>query len=172
MRKRRMRNLTVAGLGILAVILYAPVLWAEPPVSEVILESYSEPNWATGLWEGPATIWIDGIKYEGEIIFSGDGHQNINSYHGTEVKVYDFGGLGMLEVSGTNKTTFAYVSPEHRWHRYTSHVQITNGTGAFANAHGVFQFVGYTDWLLNPAGPPDAYAFEGTQAKIVGIEVD
>ena len=171
MSKQRVR-IAGASLGVLIVALCASVLWAEPPVTEVILESYSEPNWATGFWEGPATIWIDGIKYEGEIVFSGEGETKKNNYHGTEVKVYDFGDLGTFEVSGTNKTTFAYVSPEHRWHRYTSHVQITDGTGVFAEAHGVFLFVGYTDWLLNPAGPPDAYAFEGTQANIVGIQMD
>ena len=171
MSKQRVRIAGVS-LGVLTVALWASVLWAEPPVREVILESFSEPNWATGNWEGPATIWIDGIKYEGDIVYSGDGEAKKNGWHGTEIKVYNFGDLGTLELSGTAKTSFAYVSPEHRWHRYTSHVQITDGTGAFAEAHGVFQFVGYTDWLLYPAGPPDAYAFEGAQANIVGIQMD
>jgi hypothetical protein len=158
-------------LGVLVVGLCASVSWAEPPVRQVILESYSSPNWATGFWEGPATIWIDGIKYEGDIVYIGEGKTKKNSWHGTEIKVYDFGALGRLDVEGTAKTSYAYFSPEHRWHRYSSHARITGGTGAFEKAQGVFQFVGYTDWLINPPpNPPDAYAFEGTRAKIVGIQ--
>ena len=156
-------------LGLLALVLSASALWADPPFHEVILESYSEPNWATGFWEGDAVIWIDGVKSEGTILYWAEGESNKNGWHGTEIKVYDFGPLGWFELSGTAKTTFAYVSPEHRWHRYGSRVTITDGTGVFEEAHGVFHFVGYTNWILTSL-PPDAYAFEGAQAIVVGIQ--
>jgi len=163
----------VAGL-LLTLTLSTSVSWAEQPFHEVTLESTSSPNWSTGFWEGPAIIYIDGIKYEGDVVYTGDGDSNKNIWQGTEFKVYSFGDLGTMELSGTAKTIFAYVAPgdEHRWHRYSSHSQITGGTGAFAAAQGVFQFVGYTDWHVYPAGPPDAYAFEGTQAKIIGIQMN
>jgi len=161
------RILVVTSLTLLAVVLCVPSLWADPPVREVILESDSGPA-PSGFWEGPAIIWIDGIKYSGEIFYTAEGTMNQNGWHGTEVKVYDFGALGTLELSGRAKTIFAYVSPEHRWHRYSSNVRITGGTGAFAEAQGVFQFVGYTDWDLTGTRPP--HAFEGTHSKIVGIQ--
>ena len=173
MTKQRIKILLSVSLGLLAVTLCTSVSWAEPPVCEVILESVSTPNWATGFWEGPATIWIDGIKHQGSILYAAEGETKKNSWHGTEIKVYDFGALGRLDLEGTAKTFFAYVSPEHRWHRYSSHARITGGTGAFEEAHGVFHFVGYTDWVINPPpNPPEAYAFEGTRAKIVGIQQD
>ena len=169
MSKQAISILTRVGIGLLALVLSAPALWAEPPVSDVILESDSWPTPA-GFWEGPATIWIDGVKYSGQVIAAADGKSNHNqdSWHGTEVKVYDFGALGALEVSGTARTVFAYVSPEHRWHRYYSNVRITGGTGVFAAAKGTFKFVGYTDWDLTWVLLP--HAFEGTQSKIHGIE--
>ena len=167
MSKQTINILAGASLGLLAVVLCAPALWAEPPVSEVILESDSWPA-PSGFWEGPAIIWVDGVKYSGQIYYSAEGKMNQNSWHGTELKVYDFGVLGTLEVSGSARTVFAYVSPEHRWHRYSSNVRITGGTGAFAMATGTFKFVGYTDWDLTGAQPP--HAFEGTHSKIVGIQ--
>ena len=168
MSKQRIKFLTGVSLGLLAVVLCGSALWAEPPFHEVVLESYSSPTGPV-FWEGPAIIRIDGVKYLGTIVYSGEGVTNDNGWHGTEVKVYTFPGLGLLEVSGTAKTMFAYVSPEHRWHRYTSHVRITHGEGAFENAHGRFHFVGYTDWDLTWVEPPQA--FEGTQARIHGIQL-
>ena len=174
MSKQRIRILTVVSLGVLAAILCTPVLWAEPPAQEVTLESDSTWDWVDGNpWMGPAIIWIDGVRYEGTIAYSGDGKQNWNGWHGTETHIYNFPDLGELELSGIAKTTFAYVTEEHRWHRYTSHAKITGGTGAFAEAHGVFQFVGYTDWFLPPYYlPPLNFAFVGGKGMIVGIQVD
>jgi hypothetical protein len=168
MSKPRFKILVGVTLGLLALVLCGSALRAEPPFSEVILESYSSPTGPV-YWEGPAIIWIDGDKYLGTIVYSGEGEINNNSWHGTEVKVYSFPGLGLLEVSGTAKTVFAYVSPEHRWHRYSSHVQITYGEGVFEKARGTFNFVGYTDWDLTFANPP--LAFEGTRAKVRGIQL-
>lgn len=169
MSKQRIKMLAGVSFGLLAVALWPSVAWAAPPVHEVILESDSWPM-DPEFWAGPAIIWIDGTKYAGSILYTGVGKMNENSWHGTEVKVYDFGALGILELEGTAKTSFAYVSPEHRWHRYTSHAKIVGGTGAFEQARGVFQFVGYTDWDLTGSRPP--HAFEGTQASIVGIQVN
>jgi hypothetical protein len=170
MSKQRVRILTVASLGLLAVILGSPALWAGPP-AQVILESDSWPSGPPPApWVGPAIIWIDGIKYEGTAEFVSEGESNKTGWHGTELQRYDFGDLGTLELSGTAKTTYAYISPEHRWHQYTSHMNITGGTGAFAEAQGVFQFVGYTDWDPNFLRPP--HAFIATDAKIVGIQMD
>jgi len=167
MNKQTITILASVSLALLAVVMHAPALWAAPPLSQVILESDSWPA-PSGFWEGPAIIWIDGIKYSGTVYVAAEGEMTKNSWHGTEVKVYDFGALGILEVSGSARTVFAYISPEHRWHRYTSNVRITDGTGAFATARGTFKFVGYTDWDLTGAQPP--HAFEGTRSKIVGIQ--
>ena len=172
MSKQWINILAGVSLGLLAVALCVPALWAKPPVQKVILESDSTWDWNDEHpWTGPAIIWIDGVRYEGEISYSGEGKMNWNGWHGTEIHVYDFPGLGTLELEGTAKTTFAFVTDEHRWHRYTSHAQITGGTGAFEEAHGVFQFVGYTDWLLPPYyGPPLNFAFSGGKGMIAGIQ--
>ena len=164
---QRSKMLTGVSLALLALVLCASVSWADPPVSEVILESDSWPA-ASGFWEGPAIIWIDGVRYTGEIFYTAEGKMNKNGWRGTEVKVYDFGALGTLELSGSARTRFSYVSPDHRWHRYSSNARVTGGTGAFTEAQGVFQFVGYTDWDLSGVRPP--HAFEGTNSKIVGIQ--
>jgi hypothetical protein len=171
MGKQRFGILAGASLGLLVVALCASASWAEPRAQEVILESSSSWDFdPTHPWTGPAIIWIDGDRYVGTISYAGEGRSNWNGWHGTEIHRYNFPGLGELELSGTAKTTFAYVTDEHRWHRYTSHVRITGGTGAFAEAHGVFQFVGYTDWLLPPYHlPPSNFAFSGGKGMIVGI---
>lgn len=180
MKKQRFGTIGTS-LSLLALVLYASVLWAEPPLHEVHLESYSTPNWTTGLWEGDGTVYIDGVKYEGTFLHSADGESNKNGWHGTETQVFDVPGLGTIELAGTTKTVFAYVSPMyagkgHRWHRYTSHLQITGGTGAFAAAQGEFHFGGFTEWFLDftvtPPNPPmTAQAFEGAQAKVIGIQM-
>ena len=174
MSKQRIWCLTVVSVGLLAVILCSPVVWAGSPAQEVILESDSMWDFDDEHpWTGPAVIWIDGVRYEGTITYTGEGKMNWNGWHGTETHIYDFPDLGELVLSGTAKTYFAFVTDEHRWHRYTSHAQITSGTGAFAGAHGVFKFVGYTDWLLPPYHlPPEAFAFTGGDGMIVGIQVD
>jgi hypothetical protein len=174
MSKQRMSVLSLLGLGLLAAVLYSSVLWAESPAQPVILESNSTWDFVDEHpWTGPAIIWIDGVRYEGEIFYRGEGKMNWNGWHGTEYHDYYFPDLGWLYLSGTAKTSFAFVTEEHRWHRYSSHVKITGGTGAFAEAHGVFQLVGYTDWLLPPYYlPPEAFAFTGGNGMIVGIEVE
>lgn len=174
MSRQGMSVVSVVGFGLLAVILCAPGLWAEPPVQEVMLESDSTWDFVDEHpWTGPAIIWIDGVRYEGTISYTGEGRMNWNGWHGTETHVYDFPELGELVLSGIARTHFAFVTDEHRWHRYSSHVKIVGGTGAFAEAHGVFQLVGYTDWLLPPYHlPPSAFAFTGGKGMIVGIQVD
>lgn len=169
MSKKRTKFLAGVSLGLLAVALGASVSWAKSPAREVILESYSSPT-PSGFWEGPAIMWIGEVKYDGWIFYAGEGRMNANGWHGTEIHVYDFGDLGTLEISGTAKTSFAYVSPDHRWHYYTSHLRVTGGTGAFSDAHGVFQFGGNTDWhVISPVLP---FAFAGGQGVIVGIELN
>ncbi len=162
----KIQILAVGSLGILALAFCLSASTGEPPV-EVILESESEP--APGGWVGPATIWLEGVKYEGTVLYTHVARtMNDNSWHGVETQIFDFGDLGTLTVSGTAMTTFDYVSPEHRWHHYTSHAKITGGTGAFEEAQGVFQFGGYTDWqLVTGAG----YGWGGAKAVIVGIQL-
>ena len=177
MSRQGMSVVSVVGFGLLAVVLCSPVLWAGSPAQEVILESDSWWDFVEEhVWTGPAIIWIDGDRYEGEIFYRGEGKMNWNGWHGTEHHDYyfpDLAGGSWLYLSGTAKTSFAYVTPEHRWHRYSSHVKIIGGTGAFAEAHGVFQLVGYTDWLLPPYHlPPSAFAFTGGTGMIVGIQVE
>jgi hypothetical protein len=174
MSTQRMRMLIVVSLGLVTLMLCTPALWAGPPAQEVILESDSTWDFDdANPWTGPAIIWIDGVRYQGEIFYHGEGKMNFNGWHGTEYHDYFFPDLGWLYLSGTAKTSFAFVTPEHRWHRYSSHVKIVGGTGAFAEAHGVFQLVGYTNWLLPPYYlPPEAFAFTGGKGMIVGIEVD
>ena len=106
MNKQTITILASVGLALLAVVMHAPALWAAPPLSQVILESDSWPA-PSGFWEGPAIIWIDGVKYSGMVYAASEGEMNKNSWHGTEVKVYDFGALGILEVSGSARTVFA-----------------------------------------------------------------
>lgn len=174
MNWQRLSTVTVLGLGLLAVALCSPALGAEPPVQEVILESESTWDFVEEHpWTGPAIIWIDGVRYEGTISYTGEGTMNWNGWHGTEYHDYYFPDLGWLYLSGTAKTYFAYVTEEHRWHRYSSNVKIVGGTGVFAEAHGVFHLVGYTDWLLPPYyWPPEAFAFCGGTGMVIGIEVD
>ena len=168
MSKLRTGILSGVSLGFLALVLCGSAAWADPPFHEVVLESFSSPT-GPEFWEGPAIIWIDGVKYTGTAIYSSEGEMHANSWSGTEVGVYDFPGLGLFEISGSARTVFAYISPEHRWHRYTSHLRITYGEGAFENAHGRFHFVGYTDWDLTWVNPPKA--FVGSQARIHGIQL-
>jgi hypothetical protein len=168
MNKQRIKILAAVGFGVLALAICLTALAGEPPV-EVILESTSWP--VDGYWEGPATIWLDGDKYEGTVLYMHDARTtNDNSWHGVETQIFDFGDLGTLTVSGTAMTTFDYISPNHRWHHYTSHARITDGTGAFAEAQGVFQFGGYTDWHFPPF-PPDGIGWGGARAMIVGIQL-
>jgi hypothetical protein len=169
MNKQRIKILAAVSLGILALAFCLSASGGKSPISEVILESES---WQTpeGTWVGPAIIWVDGVKYEGTILYNAEGKMNKNNWHGTETHWYDFGDLGTFGLSGTAKTSFDYVTPEHRWHYYTSHVSITDGTGAFEEAHGVFQIGGYTDWHMPPF-PPDGYAWSGATAMIVGIQL-
>ena len=157
--------------GVLALTICLSALAGEPPV-EVILESWSVPDPEPAeTWSGEATIWLDGIKYEGTVLYMHERRtMNDNSWHGVETQIFDFGDLGTLTVSGTARTKFDYVSPEHRWHYYTSHTKISDGTGAFAEAQGVFQFQGYTDWHFPPF-PPDGYGWGGATAMIVGIQL-
>lgn len=172
MNKQKIKILISVSFGILTLAFCLSASGGKSPVSEVILESWSVPDPPPAeTWSGEAIIWIDGEKYTGTILYMGEERtMNDNSWHGFETQQFDFGDLGTLEVSGTAMTTFDYVSPEHRWHYYTSHVKITNGTGAFAKAHGVFQFGGYTDWHFPPF-PPDGYAWCGATAMIVGIQL-
>lgn len=169
MSKRKMKVLAGVSLALLALAWAVPESRAESASRKVILESKSSPIDQV-FWVGPALIWIDGVKYEGTLLYSGDGRMNKNSWHGTETHVYDFPALGTLELSGTAKTQFSYVAPDHRWHYYTSRLQITGGTGAFSEAHGVFRFGGNTEWHIPP--PPAPYAFAGGKGTIVGIQLD
>jgi hypothetical protein len=174
MSDKRLNVSSVLGFGLLALVLCAPVLWAGSPAQEVILESSSTWDFVQEhVWTGPAIIWIEGVRYEGEIFYHGEGKTNWNGWHGTEYHDYYFPDLGWLYLSGTGQTFFAFVTPEHRWHRYSSHVKITGGTGVFTEAHGVFQLVGYTNWLLPPYHlPPEAFAFTGGTGMIGGIEMN
>ena len=157
-----------AGSCLLALTTMVANSWAEPPGRKVVFESYSSPT-SEGTWEGPATIWIDGTKYPGGVTYY---HEQIamndNSWHGFETQVLDFGELGMLEISGASKTAFSHVTPEHRWHLYNSSAKITVGTGAFENAHGVFQSIGYTDWFFPTS---TVTGFGGGEGMIIGIDV-
>ena len=174
MSNNRVSVLSALGSALLMAVMCVPLLWAGSPAQEVILESSSTWDFDDKHpWIGPAIIWIDGVRYEGDFIYTGEGKTNFNGWHGTEYHEYFFPDLGWLYLEGTAITHFAFVTPEHRWHRYSAHVQITGGTGAFAEAHGVFQFVGYTNWLLPPYHmPPEASAFAGGTGRIVGIQVD
>lgn len=167
MNKQRIKILTAVGFGVLALAFCLSVLAGEPPVSEVILESDSWPT--PDGWAGPAIIWVDGVKYTGTALVVAEGKMNKNNWYGTETHWYDFDELGTFELSGTAKTSFDHVTPQHRWHYYTSHASITDGTGAFAEAHGVFQIGGYTDWHIPP--PPAPHAWCGGKGMIVGIEL-
>jgi hypothetical protein len=170
MNKQGIKILIAVGFGILGLAICLSALAGEPPV-EVILESTSWPVEGEDYWAGPATIWLDGVKYEGTVLYMHERRtMNDNSWHGVETQQFDFGDLGTLEVSGTAMTTFDYVSPNHRWHHYTSHAKISDGTGAFAEAQGVFQFGGYTDWHFPPF-PPAGIGWGGATAKIVGIQL-
>ena len=174
MNKQRIKILAAVTFGVLALTVCFSVLAGEPPVSEVILESTSWPVPGEDYWEGPATIWVDGEMWEGTVLYMHErATTNDNSWHGVETQIFDFGDLGTLEVSGIAMTTFDYVSPAHRWHHYTSHAKVTDGTGALAKATGVFQFGGYTDWEIDPdtGFPISGYGWGGATAKIVGIEL-
>ena len=174
MRNDRVRILSALCFALLVAAVFAPLLWAGSPAQKVTLESSSTWDFDdANPWIGTAIIWIDGVRYVGEFFYTGEGTTNFNGWHGTEYHEYFFPDLGWLYLEGTATTKFAFVTPEHRWHRYSAHVQITGGTGAFAEAHGVFQFVGYTNWLLPPYYiPPEASAFAGGTGTIVGIELD
>ena len=171
MNKHRTKILIAVSLGVLALAFCLSASQGQAPVSEVILEALSSPG-PEG-WEGPATIWVDGEKGEGTVLYLHEARTtNENGWHGVETQLFDFGDLGTLTVSGTAMTTFNYISPEHRWHHYTSHAKITEGTGAFAEAQGVFQFEGFTDWEVDPETgmPTSGYGWGGAKAKIVGIQ--
>ena len=160
------------GLCLLVFTATVAASWAKPSGREVVFEAYSSPT-SEETWEGPAAIWIDGLKYAGSVTYYHDQTAfNDNSWHGFETQVLDFGELGMLEISGPSKTSFQHVTPDHRWHLYSSSAKITVGTGAFENAHGVFQSTGYTDWLF-PAPPvaPVITGFGGGKGMIIGIDL-
>ena len=114
-----------------------------------------------------------GLKYAGSVTYYHDQTAfNDNSWHGFETQVLNFGELGTLESSGPAKTSFQHVTPDHRWHLYSVSSKITLGTGAFENAHGVFQSIGYTDWLFpEPPNPPIVTAFGGGKGMIIGIDL-
>jgi hypothetical protein len=174
MNKKRIKILIAVTFGILALTVCLSASDGEPPVSEVILESISRPVEGQDYWEGPATIWVDGVMYEGTVLYMHEGGtMDDNRWYGDETQDFDFGDLGTLTVSGIAITTFDYVSPNHRWHNYTSHSRITNGTGAFAEANGVVLFRGYTDWEIDPESglPISGSGWGGAMAKIVGIQL-
>ena len=107
------RILVVTSLTLLAVVLCVPSLWADPPVREVILESDSGPA-PSGFWEGPAIIWIDGIKYSGEIFYTAEGTMNQNGWHGTEVKGQDH---IRVRLARTPLAPLLLKRENHRWNR-------------------------------------------------------
>ena len=85
------------------------------------------------------------------------GEANDYAWFGTETHVYDFGKLGTFELSGIGRTTFDVVRSDYRWHEHTGSGLITAGTGAFANAQGMFDLNGYTRWVIDESGPPSGY---------------
>jgi len=174
MNKQRIKILTVVTFGVVALAICLSAFADEAPVNEVILESISRPVEGQDYWEGPATIWLDGVRYDGTVLYTHEGGtMDDNRWYGVETQNFDFGDLGTLTVSGTAVTTFDYVSPNHRWHHYTSHTKITSGTGAFAQADGMLLFAGYTDWEVDPETgfPVSGSGWGGAMAKIVGIQV-
>jgi hypothetical protein len=174
MNKRKCRILAAVILGALVLTVCLSTFADEPTGSEVILESASEPVENQDYWEGPATIWLDGVMYEGTVLYThGEATMDDTRWYGVETQSFDFGDLGTLEVSGIAATTFDYVSPNHRWHHYTSHTRIINGTGAFAEANGMLLFRGYTDWETDPETglPSSGYGWGGATAKIAGIQL-
>jgi len=174
MNKHRIKILTAVTFGVIALAICLSTFAGESPVSEVILESTSRTVEGQDYWEGPATIWLDGVMYDGTVLYMHEGGMmDDNRWYGAETQNFDFGDLGTLTVSGIAITTFDYISPNHRWHHYTSHAEITNGTGAFAEANGVLLFRGYTDWETDPETgfPISGYGWSGAMAKIVGIEL-
>lgn len=174
MNKQRIKILTAVTFGVIALAICLSTFAGESPVSEVVLESISRTVEGQDYWEGPATIWLDGVMYDGTVLYMHEGGtMDNNRWYGAETQNFDFGDLGTLTVSGIAITTFDYISPNHRWHHYTSHARITNGTGAFAEANGVLLFRGYTDWETDPETgfPISGYGWGGAMAKIVGIQL-
>jgi len=174
MNKQSIKILTAVTFGIVALAICLSAFAGEPAVSEVILESISRPVEGQDYWEGPATIWLDGVRHDGTVLYMHEGGtMDDNRWYGVETQTFDFGDLGTLTVSGTAVTTFDYVSPNHRWHHYTSHAKITSGTGAFAQANGMLLFAGYTDWETDPETgvPVSGSGWGGAMAKIVGIQL-
>jgi len=116
---------------------------------------------------GGDTVW-EGEAHEGTGLCQAIGKMNKNGWHGFEAHRYDFGELGSFELWVRAKTVFEVVEPTHRWHKYTAIGRITGGTGAFAEADGVFHFEGYTEFWFPP---PRGEASMTAHGMIYGIEV-
>ena len=107
MNKQRIKILTVVTFCLAALAICLSAFAGEPSVTEVILESISRPVEGQDYWEGPATIWLDGVRYDGTVLYMHEGGtMDDNRWYGGETQNFDFGDLGTLTVSGTGVTTF------------------------------------------------------------------
>ena len=79
------------------------------------------------------------------------------TWHGTEIHSCDFGEFGTFQLSAIASTTFDVVESDYRWHTCKATGKIDEGTGVFAEAQGVFDLNGYTQWFTDGSAPPTAW---------------
>ncbi len=152
--------LTEVGFGIFALVVCVSALPGQTPpeapgsAALLIAESTNVPEG----WVGPATLWIDGVEWSGTgTVGHTEGVIGDFTWHGTEIQSYDFGQLGTFQLSAISRTTFDVVESGYRWHTYTATGRITEGTGAFADAQGIFDLNGYTRWFTDGSALPSAW---------------
>jgi hypothetical protein len=118
----------------------------------------TDPN-----WYGVVTLGIDGQKYEGTVVWQHvKGHAYEDCWYGCGKGFYDFGDLGTMEIWERAKITFDDVTETHRKHGYSGIDMITDGTGAFERAMGVFYFTGYTELWMEDQGRHTEVGYAGS----------
>lgn len=176
MNKNRIATIGMAGLIVLAMAAGTSVAVAESPVQEVTLLAV-HPQGPLDLFNIPSTIWIGGNEYQGTCAWIPvSGHETKKAGHGFADVYYDFPGLGSLQLWERYKSTHvAYEEyPDGGYHQsnvYSAIEVIIEGTGAFENAHGVFQIEGTTQWWFTPPTTLEFGAEFLCSGMIYGIEL-
>jgi hypothetical protein len=164
------RLMAGAAAGLLVLTACAYTSRAESPVREITLQSQDFVlNPATGEWIGTLVLTIDGCEYEGTGVWQITKLQsNKNSIHAFAVATYYFGELGSFDIWDHTNMDWGIVEPAYRLSPFTAIERTTSGTGAFANAHGVFHVAGT---LEAQAGALPVVSFSGG-GMIYGIDLE
>jgi len=97
----------------------------------------------TGLWNGTLTLTVDGVVFEGTIVWwiTDLTVVNKNSIHYFAAAVYDFGDLGSFEIWEHGNMDWGIVEPGYRLSPFSGVERVVGGTGAFENTHGVLHYL-------------------------------